>query len=239
MKTTRHLFTASAIALALTVSPLAAAKQGENESKSNTALVGGATGATMGAIAAGPIGAVVGGVIGLMLGNGAQQDQEIASAKAALTESQRSLTALNQELVAWQQKAMTQTVSASEPVSQLLPELKTTVQFRTGKSQLEASYATQLNLVGELLKSFDDLAVHITGYTDPRGNDADNIALSQARASAVQQALLDQGVDADKISISGMGERGASNEQSLEQYFFDRKAVLMIAPRGKVLTAKQ
>ena len=48
--------------------------------------------------------------------------------------------------------------------------------------------------------------VELVGYTDSRGNDAKNLALSEQRAGAVRQALSDRGVDASKLTSTGRGE---------------------------------
>ena len=56
-------------------------------------------------------------------------------------------------------------------------------------------------------------------------------------------ALIDAGVNQNQISISAMGEKQANvadpQADTIEDYFFDRKAVLTIAPYDKVLTARQ
>jgi outer membrane protein OmpA-like peptidoglycan-associated protein len=49
---------------------------------------------------------------------------------------------------------------------------------------------------------------HITvaGHTDRSGNSAYNMGLSQRRAEAVRQALLNQGVNPASIAVAGHGE---------------------------------
>lgn len=50
------------------------------------------------------------------------------------------------------------------------------------------------------------LALEIGGHTDSVGNDARNQALSQARAEAVRQALVERGVREEAVSARGYGE---------------------------------
>ncbi|WP_100644372.1 sortase-associated OmpA-like protein PdsO [Alteromonas facilis] len=242
MKNTQRIFKQTAIATLVvmaTSQSVFAANQTDEVNESPKVLVGGATGAAMGGIAAGPIGAVVGGIIGLMIGNDSVQNEKLTQSELALADKTEALNAMQSELFAWQQKAMLQPVNEVQAVEPLLPELTTSIQFKTGTADIQPVYAEQLNLISELLNSTDGLAVHIMGYADPRGSAKDNLALSEHRARAVQQALIAEGVGQDKISFTAMGEKQSETEPSMESYFFDRKAVLMIAPTQKILTAKQ
>lgn len=214
----------------------------ESETTDKTILVGAASGAAMGAMVGGPIGAVVGGVFGIMIGNDVEQDSKLDETQAQLIASQRSLSEMNSELIAWQQKAMLQPVTIVESAPIILPELTTSIQFRTGQSEIEDFYTEQLSLVGDMLTSFSGLSVHVSGYADPRGSDEENKALSLKRAQAIKAALVQNGVNQQQISISAMGEVTSSHNttnstQNVEDYFFDRKAVMTIAPSEKILTA--
>jgi len=50
------------------------------------------------------------------------------------------------------------------------------------------------------------MAINITGHTDNVGNEQDNLLLSQQRAQAVRQALLDKGISSARLSHTGKGE---------------------------------
>jgi sortase system peptidoglycan-associated protein len=214
----------------------------QNNADGKQVLVGVASGATMGALFAGPVGAVVGGVLGIMLGNDIVQESQQKQTEAQLLTSQHALAELNSELIAWQQKSMLQPVSQVQSRPQILPELTTSVQFRTGQSSIEALYSDQLSLIGDMLKSFEGLSIHVSGYADARGGNEENRILSLKRAKAVEAMLLTAGVKQQQISVSAMGEKGSkeySNAKSVdaEHYFFDRKAIMTIAPTEKILTA--
>jgi OmpA-OmpF porin, OOP family len=49
-------------------------------------------------------------------------------------------------------------------------------------------------------------SVNIVGHTDSSGSDAYNQGLSERRAASVKNFLIEQGVDANIITTSGMGE---------------------------------
>ena len=48
--------------------------------------------------------------------------------------------------------------------------------------------------------------LHIEGHTDNVGDAEDNLQLSQARAEAVQDHLISQGIAADRLRVRGFGE---------------------------------
>jgi outer membrane protein OmpA-like peptidoglycan-associated protein len=61
--------------------------------------------------------------------------------------------------------------------------------------------------VAAILKAHPTVRISIQGHTDSRGSDASNLALSQARAQAVLEALRAQGIAADRMGAVGFGER--------------------------------
>jgi outer membrane protein OmpA-like peptidoglycan-associated protein len=50
------------------------------------------------------------------------------------------------------------------------------------------------------------IGVHVIGHTDDRGDAAENQSLSERRAQSVAQALLTNGVDAQRVSSEGLGQ---------------------------------
>ncbi len=57
----------------------------------------------------------------------------------------------------------------------------------------------------KVLKANPALKVEIGGHTDADGDAAKNLALSQARADAVKKVLVEQGIDAGRITTKGYG----------------------------------
>lgn len=238
-------FKRTAIALCLVLSSAHSAvaetaNDGANDAtnKNPSVIVGGATGAALGGLAAGPIGAVVGGIIGLMIGNDVEQQAELSDSQMQLARQTAALNTLQDELIAWQQHAMLQPVNEVTVVEPLLPELTTSIQFKTGQANIEAVYHEQLTLLAELMTDAPGLGMQIIGYADPRGSQDANFALSQARANSVKQQLVKLGVDPANIVTHARGEQPAEQNNSFESYFFDRKAVIMLAPQEKMLTAQ-
>jgi len=78
--------------------------------------------------------------------------------------------------------------------------------FGTGSSKLLAKSNTALNNVITILKANPEYKVEINGYTDNQGNADKNRALSEARATAVQNYLIAKGIDSNRLSAAGFGD---------------------------------
>ncbi|MGL6518594.1 OmpA family protein [Aeromonas caviae] len=96
---------------------------------------------------------------------------------------------------------------APEPVDQTF-NLSSDVLFAFGKAELKPEGMQALDALYQQIvdvKPKDGSAV-VMGYTDRIGSDANNQALSEARASTVANFLIGKGLPADKVSIQGNGE---------------------------------
>ena len=81
------------------------------------------------------------------------------------------------------------------------------VTFENGSATLTPQGLAVLASVASILKAHPTVRIRIEGHTDSRGSDASNLALSQARAQAVLDALRAEGIAADRMSALGFGER--------------------------------
>ena len=81
------------------------------------------------------------------------------------------------------------------------------VNFASGQSTLLSRAERSLNAVGEVLQQYPALRLEIAGHTDAVGNDEANQQLSEARAEAVRDYLVDQfALSADRFEVRGYGE---------------------------------
>ncbi len=74
--------------------------------------------------------------------------------------------------------------------------------FKTG----DAATITSLDAIKEILKNYPNAKFSIEGHTDSTGGDAMNQKLSEDRANAVRNVLIENGVNADNLTAVGFGE---------------------------------
>lgn len=77
--------------------------------------------------------------------------------------------------------------------------------FRHNSDQINPVSNRELNRTAALLKKYPENSITINGYTDSVGNAAYNVDLSQRRAKAVADALIERGVPASQVSYHGFG----------------------------------
>jgi OmpA-OmpF porin, OOP family len=80
------------------------------------------------------------------------------------------------------------------------------VLFDTGKAVIRSSSNTELKELFDYLSLKTDIRVEIAGHTDDVGEADDNLLLSQNRANAVKNWLVQRGIDKDRIIAKGYGE---------------------------------
>ncbi|MGE5182002.1 MAG: OmpA family protein, partial [Acidobacteriota bacterium] len=75
--------------------------------------------------------------------------------------------------------------------------------------------------------------VEIQGHTDERGDDAYNLDLSDRRAHAVRQYLIDKGVDEKRLTAQGYGETQPLDRRHNEAAWAkNRRVAFLILKRG-------
>lgn len=80
------------------------------------------------------------------------------------------------------------------------------VNFEFDRATLREESIPILEAAVTVLKNNPELLVAIDGHTDSRGSDAYNENLSRARAEAVHDYFVRQGVNADRLAFRGFGE---------------------------------
>jgi outer membrane protein OmpA-like peptidoglycan-associated protein len=197
---------AGLLAISLAANTAFAKPPGESGSKRGGA--GFASGALIGGAAAGPIGMVVGASLGAVMGDRSHKKSEALAARkaeAALLASEIELQ--NNSLTAIENKASA---------------VGSTVQFRTGQTQVRDNDRARIAKLGALVAGLKDVRVRVSGFADSRGDDALNLTLSQERAEMVALELEKAGVPKERMIIEAMGERFASTEAVADDQAFER-----------------
>lgn len=90
------------------------------------------------------------------------------------------------------------------------------VLFDTGQSQLKAGASRPIEQIASFLQENPERSVQVEGFTDSQGSNEFNQQLSQRRADAVAQAIIQRGIDAQRVRVVGYGEEfpKASNDSA-------------------------
>jgi len=80
------------------------------------------------------------------------------------------------------------------------------VQFDSGTANLTSEARNILDEAAAALATVPDADVEVQGHPDDRGSDSANQSLSQRRADAVVDYLVDADIDADRLTAIGFGE---------------------------------
>ena len=157
------------------------------------ALLGAAAGALLGqaigrnttaTILGAGIGAAVGGISGNQIG--AYMDRQEQELRAAMAQSEAASIQRTQNV--------------------LTATFKSEVMFDLDSSTLKPGAYQEMDRVARILNKYSQTTIRVEGHTDSKGSEAYNQTLSEKRAMAVKNALVQRGVDPLRIQTVGYGE---------------------------------
>jgi len=88
------------------------------------------------------------------------------------------------------------------------------ITFDTGKSVIKPESAGELNRIVQLLKENPSLRFSVEGHTDATGSASSNQKLSEDRARAVVDRLVEMGIDPGRLSAKGLGQNNPVADNS-------------------------
>tara|TARA_R110002049_G_scaffold207188_1_gene377635 strand:+ start:4566 stop:5894 length:1329 start_codon:yes stop_codon:yes gene_type:complete len=94
----------------------------------------------------------------------------------------------------------------SAEVQKTLNEYAKTILFDTGKSSIKAQSAAVLGDIIKILNEYPTAKFTVEGHTDSVGSESLNQRLSDSRANSVKEYLIENGIDAFRLSALGYGE---------------------------------
>lgn len=80
------------------------------------------------------------------------------------------------------------------------------VLFETASAAIAKSSFSELNLLTKYLQDNPTVEIEIAGHTDSVGNESYNLKLSQDRANAIGNYLIEKGTEAKRLSMKGYGK---------------------------------
>lgn len=113
------------------------------------------------------------------------------------------------------------------------------VLFDSNRAELREGSLRDMSKLVEFFKRHPKRTALIEGFTDSDGNERDNLDLSARRAGAVRDALVAQGVFADRLSVRGHGEaHPASTNATQAGRQANRRVEIVLSAEDGVVKAR-
>ncbi len=132
--------------------------------------------------------------------------QQMQQAQAELEKARQDLAARDAEMRQARLQQEMAKLAATRKTDRGLIVTLPGIFFDTGKSDLKAGAKKTLTRMAEQLKNDSSVRVAVEGHTDNVGKPDKNQTLSEKRANAVRDFLVNAGVPADRITAKGLGE---------------------------------
>ena len=94
----------------------------------------------------------------------------------------------------------------TEEAIKRLNDYAKTILFDSGKASFQQQTFPVLQAITAILKEYPTANFSIEGHTDSDGKDATNQKLSEDRAAAVKNYLVENGIAASRLTSAGFGE---------------------------------
>jgi len=185
--------------------------------------IGGDTEATL--LGAG-IGAVLGGIAGKQVG--AYMDMQERELREALAASEAASVQRVKEARALSEAAIAQRMAAAEQrgMDILTATFRSELLFDYDSAILKPGAYREIARVATVLNKYAQTTIRVEGHTDLKGSEGYNQKLSERRAKAVMDALIQQGVDDSRIEAVGYGEtQPISSDDAM-----NRRVTIVIKP---------
>lgn len=167
-----------------------------------------------------------------------------AQADAELQKQQAAVLQANQELKESEKKTadalaeLAAIASLKEEERGLVLTLSGSILFRSADSTLMSPARTKLDQVAKALLAIRTRNLIVEGHTDSQGTDAYNRALSQRRADAVRDYLVQSGYPANRIQARGQGENSPIAKNSSAEGRANNRRVEIVIEREVQTTKK-
>ena len=167
---------------------------------------------TQGTLIGAAIGAAVGGLGGA--GIGRMMDNQEKDMRAALASSESAAVTREGNLLA--------------------VTFKGDVTFDSGSAVVRPGLYSEIDRVAGVMKQYPDTLIRVEGHTDSRGSDGLNMELSNRRATAVKNLLVERGISGSRIEVVGFGKSMpvASNDTEAGRQK-NRRVEIKIAPKAQ------
>lgn len=126
--------------------------------------------------------------------------------------------------------ALAKLAAVKEEPRGMVITLSGSVLFASNQAVLLPEARTRLDQVVAVLLTTRERSITIEGHTDAQGTDAHNLDLSQRRANAVRNYIVEKGYQADRVQAQGLGEgRPIADNANAEGRANNRRVEIIIA----------
>ncbi len=113
-------------------------------------------------------------------------------------------------------------------------EVELNVTFKHNSSIIESAHDMEISNTADILKANSNVRVIIEGHTDDTGSEKYNQWLSDKRAQAVANQMVEKyGVNPEQIETRGMGESQPIADNTSEQGRAQNRRVILIIPKAE------
>ncbi len=165
---------------------------------------------TKGTLIGAAIGAAIGGLGGA--GVGKMMDNQERDMRAALASSEAAAVSREGNLLA--------------------VTFKGDVTFDTNSTVVRPGLYSEVDRVAHVMNQYPNTLIRVEGHTDSRGSNEYNMDLSNRRANAVRNLLVQRGIAGSRIEVVGFGETmpvASNNTEAGRQK--NRRVDIKIAPQ--------
>ena len=206
------------------------------------------SGAILGGLSGGPPGVLLGAGFGALLGDKWTSNRyAFEEMRSALDKSNLELIVAKNELAQVSQKYKSpnsvqdlQLISYSNDsvLDAICCESKISINFKTGRSEIEKHYEEELKMFAKQAISLKNSKIEILGYADRNGSASENFELSKRRNLSVEKFLTENGVNRRSITTIPYGDTMPLQlDSSYESNFFDRRVSIHLRFDDNLVTS--
>ena len=226
----------------------AQSKQEVRNNISHNESFGFISGAILGGLSGGPPGVLLGAGFGALLGDKWTSNRyALEEIRTALDKSNLELIETKNELAKVNQKYnplnSVQDVQLTSYSNDLILDVsccesKISINFKTGRSEIEKHYEEELKMLAKQAVSLKNSKIEILGYADRNGSASENLELSKRRTFSAEKFLIENGVNRASITTIAYGDTMPLQlDSSYESNFFDRRVSIHLRVDDNLVTS--
>lgn len=110
------------------------------------------------------------------------------------------------------------------------------VLFDLNRAELKPAGETTVGRLADFMAEYENRRVRVEGYTDSTGTESYNQDLSERRAEAVREALIEKGINRSRVEVQGFGEQYpvATNETAAGRQQNRRVEIVISDAEGNI-----